>query len=93
MPEPVRAGAVTVSLKLTNADAKPVTGAHIGVEADMTHAGMSPAFADAKEIEPGHYQSPLTLEMAGDWVVLLHITLSDGKRLERQFDVQGVQPN
>jgi hypothetical protein len=31
--------------------------------------------------------------MAGDWVILLHITLPDGRRLERQFDVRGVQPN
>jgi hypothetical protein len=31
--------------------------------------------------------------MAGDWVILLHVTLPDGKKLERQFDVRGVRPN
>jgi hypothetical protein len=92
LPEPARVGATMVSLKLTDATAEPVRGAHIALEADMTHAGMSPAFADAKEIEPGHYRSPLTFQMAGDWVILLHITLSDGTKLERQFDVPGVQP-
>jgi len=30
--------------------------------------------------------------MAGDWVVLLHITLPDGRQLERRFDVKGVRP-
>lgn len=59
----------------------------------MSHAGMSPRFADAKEAEPGCYQAHVEFQMAGDWVILLHITLPDGRRLESQFDVRGVQPN
>jgi hypothetical protein len=31
--------------------------------------------------------------MAGDWVILAHITLANGQKLERQVDVKGVQPN
>jgi len=92
-PLPAHAGPVTITLHLAEGAAKPVTGAHIKIEADMTHAGMSPVFGEATEIEPGRYQSPLTLQMAGDWVILLHITLSDGTRLERQFNIPGVQPN
>jgi hypothetical protein len=30
--------------------------------------------------------------MAGDWVILLHGTLPDGEKLERQFDVREVGP-
>jgi len=30
--------------------------------------------------------------MAGDWIVLLQITLPNGQKLERQFDVKGVLP-
>jgi len=60
----------------------------------MSHAGMSPQFAEAKETGAGRYQARLEFSMAGDWVILLHITLRDGtKQLERQFDVPGVQPN
>jgi hypothetical protein len=92
-PLPAHAGPVTITLRLTDGAAKPVTGAHIKIEGDMTHAGMAPIFDEAKEIEPGRYQSPLTLQMAGDWVVLLHVTLSDGTKLERQFNIPGVQPN
>jgi hypothetical protein len=29
--------------------------------------------------------------MGGDWVVLMHITLPDGKKLEEQLEVPGVQ--
>lgn len=92
-PEPVRVGPATVTLNLGDSAAKPISGAHIAVEADMSHAGMSPIFAEAKETRPGLYQARLEFPMAGDWVILLHITLPDGKKLERQFDVRGVRPN
>jgi hypothetical protein len=92
-PEPPRVGPATISFKLADASGKAVTGAKIAIEADMSHAGMSPMFAEAKEGEPGRYQSHFEFPMAGDWVVLLHITLSGGKKLERQIDVKGVRPN
>jgi hypothetical protein len=31
--------------------------------------------------------------MAGDWVILLHGTLPEGAKLERQIDVRGVRPD
>jgi len=58
----------------------------------MTHAGMSPVFAESQEVQPGHYRSQLSLQMAGDWVILLHGTLAGGKKLEQQFDLPDVRP-
>jgi hypothetical protein len=92
-PQPPRVGPATVTVRLADGSAKPTTGARIQVEADMTHAGMNPVFADAIEAEPGRYQAQLKLQMAGDWIILLHITLPGGKKLERQFDLTDVQPN
>lgn len=89
-PQPPQVGPITVSFKLEDAS-KPVTGAHVTLEGDMTHAGMAPVFGDAKETAPGQYQGQLTLNMGGDWVVLAHITLASGKNLEKQIDVSGVQ--
>jgi hypothetical protein len=63
------------------------------IEADMSHPGMSPGFAEAKEIGLGRYQAHLEFQMAGDWVILLHLTLPAGKKLERQFNVSGVRSN
>jgi hypothetical protein len=54
---------------------------------------MAPVFGDANEIEPGEYQGRLNLAMAGDWVILLHITTPGGQKVERQIDVNGVRPN
>ena len=59
----------------------------------MAHPGMAPVFADAIETSPGSYRAPLNFTMGGDWVVLLHITLSDGRKVERQMDVKGVESN
>jgi hypothetical protein len=90
-PVPARVGLITLTFTVSNASARPESGARIRIEADMTHAGMSPVLAEAKEIQPGRYQSQLTLQMAGDWVILLHGTLASGEKLERQFDLPGVR--
>lgn len=90
-PNPAHVGPVTVSFHLSDAAAKPVSGAQIILEGDMTHPGMAPVFADAHEVAPGQYQGNLTLNMPGDWVLLLHVALPDGRKLEDQIDVRGVQ--
>ena len=93
-PKPVHVGPVVVSLTLTDAGDHPLSGAQITVEADMSHAGMSPVYAQANEVQQtAHYESHLSLGMAGDWVILLHGTLPHGEKLERQFDVRDVRPN
>ena len=92
-PQPARVGPVSVTLKLAAATGKPLTGARIALEADMSHAGMSPFIAEAKETERGRYHARLEFSMAGDWVILLLVTLSDRKKLERQIDVGRVRPN
>lgn len=67
-----------------------MAGARITLEGNMSHAGMAPAFADATEIEPGRYRAILELSMAGDWLVAAHLSLPDGRKLERQFEIKGV---
>lgn len=89
-PQPPQTGPIAVNFKLADASG-PLTGAHITLEGDMTHAGMAPVFGDAHEVSPGQYQGQVTLSMGGDWVVLMHITLPDGKKVEEQIAVQGVQ--
>lgn len=92
-PQPVHTGTETISFQLTNQAMQPIRGAHVQVEGDMNHPGMAPVFADAIETAPGGYQAQLNFSMGGDWVVLFHITLSDGRKVERQMDVKGVESN
>ena len=90
-PQPVRIGATTVTLRLADSAGHPLAHAHIQVEGDMDHPGMEPVFSNAEETAPGSYRAPLTFTMGGDWVVLAHITLADGRKIERQWDVKGVE--
>jgi hypothetical protein len=89
-PQPVRVGEATVTVQVADAQQKPVAGAQIQVEGDMAHPGMAPNFNEARETAPGTYSARVDFNMGGDWVVLLHIRLADGSKLERQFDVRGV---
>jgi hypothetical protein len=92
-PQPVRVGSAEIILNVADPAAKPVTGAQIVIEADMSHPGMAPVFGDAKEIAPGRYEAQLEFGMAGDWVILVHVMLPGGKVLQQQFEVMGVRPN
>jgi hypothetical protein len=92
-PQPARAGPAILTLRLRDAAAKPIAGAQVMIEAVMSHPGMAPVFARAKEVEAGRYQAGLEFSMGGDWIVLIHLTLSNGQKLERQFEIRGVQSN
>lgn len=91
-PYPVRVGQVMITLKLTEGSKGPVTGAVVKLEGNMSHAGMAPVFAEAKETEPGSYRSTLDLSMAGDWYVHVQVTLRDNRIFGRQFEIKGVTP-
>ena len=90
-PQPPRAGTTTIALKLTDKNGALVGGARVDLEGNMTHAGMAPLTGEAKEIETGKYRGTLQLTMAGDWIVLVHITLPDGQKLQRQIEISGVR--
>lgn len=91
-PQPPRVGKVTITLNIKETSGAPVAGAHPALEANMSHAGMVPVFAEAKELEPGHYQSVIDLSMAGDWNITVHVTLSDSRKLDHEFEIKGVEP-
>ena len=91
-PQPARVGQATITLRVTDSSGVLVKGARIKLEGDMSHSGMAPVFADAAEFESGRYRANIELTMAGDWIVLVHLTLRDGAKVERQFDIKGVAP-
>jgi YtkA-like protein len=89
-PDPPKTGSATVTLKLADSAGKPIDGARINLEGNMSHPGMRPVLSEAREVEQGRYQATLEFTMRGDWVVLVHIILPDGRKLQRQIDVKGV---
>ena len=77
-------------LSVYDASGQPVSGARISVEGNMSHPGMVSVFADARETGPGRYLSTMELSMAGDWFVIAHVILPDGRKLDHQFEIKGV---
>ncbi|HEV7682040.1 MAG TPA: FixH family protein [Pyrinomonadaceae bacterium] len=90
-PLPARLGPATITLRVIDLSGHAVTGARITLEGNMSHAGMAPVFAEAKELGSGRYQAHLEFTMGGDWIVLVHLTMPDGRKSEQQFDVKGVR--
>ena len=81
-------GAVSVTLR--DAAGQPVDNAQLAIEANMSHAGMTPVMANSASGKDGVYRIPLTWTMAGDWYVDAKFTLPDGQRITRRFPVQVV---
>ena len=90
-PRPPRVGQAIVTLRVADDAGRPLGGVRVSLEGNMSHAGMRPVFAEARELEPGRYQSGLEFTMGGDWVVTVRLTLPDGRKVEREFDVKGVK--
>ena len=90
-PQPPRIGAETIDLELRDAQGQAVSGAHVELEGNMSHAGMSPVIGVTREIEPGKYRGTLPLTMAGDWIVLVNVTLANGQRAQHQIELNGVR--
>ena len=90
-PQPVKVGPSTITLRLSDTGGAPCTGAQVRLEGNMSHPGMRPIFSEAREAEPGRYEAPIEITMGGDWIIIAHITLAEGRKLQRQFEIKGVQ--
>src|SRR5215510_1817080 len=90
-PDPPQTGLATVTLKLADSAGKPINGARISLEGNMTHAGMRPVFSEARELESGRYEAALELTMRGDWIILVHLNLPDGRKMEKQIALNEVR--
>lgn len=89
-PQPPRVGPLTITLRVADAFGNPATGVRVKLEGNMSHAGMTPVFAGANETEPGRYSAMMELSMAGDWYFVVHMTLPNDRKLQRQFEIKGV---
>jgi len=91
IPNPPAVGATTIEVELTDKNGQPVSGARVELEGNMSHPGMGLVSATTTEIAPGKYRGTIQLAMAGDWIVLVNVTLSDGERLQHSFELNGVR--
>ena len=90
-PDPPRVGPNVIVVKLSKMDDVALSGAHVSLEADMAHPGMSPAMGELKEAAAGTYRGELNLAMRGDWILEFHIALADGRKVERTAELKNVK--
>jgi hypothetical protein len=75
------AGADT-TVRVTLDDGRgPLRGARVQVEAHMSHPGMAPLVAEARETDAGTYLARIPFSMAGEWTLVASGTLADGHRI------------
>ena len=87
-PAPPVVGDGAVNVTLHDASGTAVNDAQLAIEANMSHAGMTPVMADGAAGKDGVYRASLTWTMAGDWYVDVKFTLPDGQKITRRFPVQ-----
>lgn len=90
-PAPAAIGTTQVAVVLADSLGRPLEDADVVFEGTMTHPGMQPVLAAARESSPGRYEAALDLTMAGDWVLLLEATLPDGTTIHRRHELLGVR--
>ena len=89
-PEPPAVGTASIGILLRDAEGQPLDATGVKLEANMSHAGMKPTFADARRTGRGRWHADLDLTMGGDWFVLVQARLEDGRRIERTFPLPQV---
>ena len=90
-PAPPAIGPAILKLHVLDGNRRPVRGARIRVEGHMSHAGMAPVLAPARERDMGVYEAELQFTMRGDWILLVEGTLPDGAAITHRIDVQDVR--
>jgi hypothetical protein len=70
-----------VRLTVRDRQSRPVQGARLSIEAHMSHPGMAPIVAVARETGEGIYIARIPFSMAGEWTLVASGVLADGSRL------------
>jgi hypothetical protein len=90
-PSPPHVGSNVFIVKLNAKDGTALSGAHVSLEGNMSHPGMSQAITDMEEVGAGTYRGSLNLSMRGDWIVEFHIAMADGRKVEREAELRNVK--
>jgi hypothetical protein len=90
-PESYSVGPASLSFTLRDASGKPIDGAELSLEGDMSHPGIRPSLGRVEGRGQGVYAGKLDLTRAGDWFVRVWGTLPGGRSFERTVALKGVQ--
>jgi protein SCO1/2 len=87
-PDPPAVGDATLTVSLSDAAGRPISGAQVQVRGDMAHGAMEPVLGAASGSDSGgQYQVPFRWTMGGDWVLHVQAALADGHQAWQDFPV------
>ncbi|HEX8683340.1 MAG TPA: FixH family protein [Ardenticatenaceae bacterium] len=84
LPENPTVGTASQLFITVTREGRPVEGAEVQVEGNMTHAGMEPLFMEATEVAGGEYEAAIEWTMGGEWFLRVRATLPDGSVAEER---------
>ncbi len=90
-PDPPTVGMATINIIMRDSTNQLITDADLRLEGNMSHPGMKPVLATAKEVKPGQYSAEIEFTMGGDWFILIESMLPDDRVVERQINISGVR--
>ncbi|MGH7447052.1 MAG: FixH family protein [Longimicrobiales bacterium] len=90
-PSPPTVGAGLLTLQVRDGAGALVRGAKLRVEGHMSHPGMAPVLATARERGHGVYDAELQFTMRGDWILLVSGVLTSGDTVSHRIDVPNVR--
>lgn len=86
-------GRTSLTIRISDGSGEPVSGALVSVRGDMSHPGMTPILAEAREAGSGVYRAEFDWTMAGDWIVTVSVDRSGHEQAHQQFELSIAGPD
>ena len=92
LPAPEGINGTAITVLLADSAGTPITDATVGLEGNMSHAGMVPVMAagvqdGADGQTDGSYSIPFQFDMLGDWIISVTVERADGATVQKDIDV------
>ncbi len=86
-PNPPGVGPSHLTITLTEEDGTPIDNATLEITGTMPQEDMQLRMAKTRPASNGQYETPFLWAIAGDWVLTVNATLSNGQVVEHDFTV------
>ena len=84
-PDPPAVGETSLIFTVREERGPLIGDAVVSVRGDMNHAGMQPVFGEVDGSIDGLYRVPFEWTMAGDWILTVTVTFTDGSSTQNAF--------